>query len=154
MFLVLFFGYVFIFVISSYSELRRAGFSANMGRTEIEFSAEMAPEVLPDLVKSIKGAVPLTYEFSELQEYPSRGVWHMLKRLSVTSWAATSMKLVELSGYKSESMVGAILHSVTPRIFFPDKKTISWGKDVAVELGQARTYATAKSAMQTAIDMR
>ena len=43
-------------------------------------------------------------------------------------------------------MVGAILLSITPRILYPDKLQIVWGREVAVALGQAKSVETARTA--------
>lgn len=138
--------YFFMFTVSAYSELRRQGFWENMSSYDLKITDEMAPAVLPDFIIAVKGSMPWTNEFVELQHYPDGGVWHLLNRLSVTSWAATSIALVEISGTRQDSMIGAILLSITPRVIYPDKPHISWGSEVAVELGQARSIETATTA--------
>ena len=141
-----FIAYFFLFTVSAYSGLRRAGYWENMATSEVIPTQSAAPDVLPDLIKSLMASVPGTNEFDELQQYPDEGVWNMINRLSVTSWAATSVKLVEMSGMRQDSMLGAILLSITPRILYPDKPQITWGREVAVELGQARSIETATTA--------
>lgn len=138
-------GYFFLFTVSAYSELHRKGFWENMGVGEVIPTQSSAPAILPDLIKSVKGSVPGTEAFTELQRYPDHGVWHMVNRLSVTPWAATSIKLVEMSGTRQDSMLGAILLSITPRILYPDKPQLVWGREVAVELGQARSVESAST---------
>lgn len=145
-------AYLFLFVISGYSEIRRAGFWKNMSTTDLVISSKFAPEVLPDLLESLEGAIPGTKAFSEIHSYPVGGAWHLIKRLSVTSWGATAIKLVEVSGTKNENFFASVLVSITPRVLFPDKAKITWGKELAVELGQAKSVATATTA--TALTMQ
>ncbi len=145
-------AYLFLFVVSGYSEIRRIGFWKNMPTSAVTISHEFAPDILPDLLKSLTGAIPGTDAFSEIHHYPASGAWHLIKRFSVTSWGATSIKLVDMKGFREDSFVSAVVLSVTPRILFPDKPKIIWGKELAVELGQARSIATATTA--TALTMQ
>ena len=144
--LLAFFAYFFLFTVSGYSDLRRAGYWANMSRSEFQITADAAPDVLPDLATALHASIPGTAAFRKLHQYPDRGVWHLLNRLSATSWAATAMRIVHFSGTRTDSMIGALLLSVTPRLFFPDKPQIVWGREVAVVLGQARSVETATTA--------
>lgn len=139
-------AYFFLLTVSTYSEIRRPKFWANMGRTQVIPTISDAPEIVSDLLTAALASVPGTNEFEQYQQYPDGGVWNMLMRLSATSSAATAMKLVEESGTREDSIISAILLSITPRILYPDKPQISWGREVAVVLGQARSVETARTA--------
>ena len=139
-------AYFFLVTVSTYSEIRRPKFWVSIGRSEVIPIQSAVPDVVPDLLKAFLASVPGTTEFAEYQQYPDHGFWHMLSRLSATSWAATAIKLVEDSGTRDDTIADAILLSITPRILYPDKPQISWGREVAVVLGQAGSVETAKTA--------
>lgn len=140
-------AYFFLFTVSGYSQLRRPGYWENMARGDLVPTEEAAPEVWPDLSQAMLASIPGTEAFEEMHQFPYQGVWHIINRLSVTSWGGTAVSIVERDGTRPEGLLKGILLSVTPRVFFPDKPDIVWGREVAVAVGLASSVETAKSAI-------
>jgi hypothetical protein len=134
-------AYVSLFVVSSYSEMRRPAFW-NKGKL-----VESPVEVMPYLSKALDGAVPFTDEFSAAHKFPYRGVWNLLKRLTAEPVVAWSVWQYQAVGERPGSIFTAIATNIIPRIVWPDKPLHSPGRDVAVAMKQARNFSQANSAI-------
>ena len=139
-------GLFFLLVISSYSQLHRSAYWDNMEVSQTVSTLRDAPDIIPSLAVALETAIPGTDAFSQMHHYPTGAVWHLINRLAVTSWAATAIELVDVAGTREDSLLGAMFGSIVPRILFPDKPQISYGRDIAIALGQASSWDTATTA--------
>ena len=139
--------YFFLFVVSSYSELRRPAFWINNANQVIPGLDGTTPEVSSFLKIALKGSLPGTEEFSELHKYPRNGVWGILSRMTVDQLGAWAYQSVDRAGTKEGSFIDGVLITITPRILWPDKPILSPGRDFAVEVGIAGSAETATTAL-------
>ena len=141
---VLLVAYFFLFVVSNYSPPRRV--------TLREYGIDSDPAVryvvpvAPYLTEAVLGGVPGTEAFQEAHRFPN-GVWRLIGRMSVTPYPAWAYRQVETAGTRAGSFFEDLLVSITPRIVWPDKPAISFGRDFAVTIGLARNVESATSAV-------
>ena len=140
--------YVFLFVVSAYSNERRANWTSP---DRVERADRYAVPVVPHLATALLAAVPGTTRFEEAHEFPN-GAWVLIRRMSVAPLPAWAYMRVESVGVNPRSFFEDLLASVTPRILWPDKPQLSWGRNFAVITGQFRSFDVAGSA--TALTMQ
>ena len=137
-------AYFFLFVVSVYSPPRRVVLS----ESGISFDPTVRYDVpvTPYLTDALLGAVPNTDAFREAHRFPN-GVWTLIGRMSVTPYPAWAYRQVETAGTRTGSFFDELLVTVTPRIFWPEKPMVSFGRDFAVTIGLARSVESATSAV-------
>jgi hypothetical protein len=137
-------AYFFLFVVSIYSPPRRVAL------WEYGIFADPAVRyvvpVAPYLTDALLGGVPGSEAFSEAHRFPN-GVWSLIGRMSVTPYPAWAYRQVETAGTREDSFFEELLVSITPRIVWPDKPTVSFGRDFAVTIGLARSADSARSSV-------
>lgn len=139
-------GWFFMFVVSSYSPERRvslweSGIADNPGvRYVVPMGSFLADAAL--------AAIPGTAAFREAHTFPN-GAWDLIGRMSVTAFPAWAYHRVETAGARDGSFLEELLVSVTPRILWPEKPEISFGRDFAVTVGIASTAESATTALAT-----
>ena len=98
--------------------------------------------VVPYLLDAARRAVPGTEAFAETHRFPD-GAWSLIGRMSVTAYPSWAYRQVEAVGTRQGSFFEELLVAVTPRILWPGKPEISFGRDFAVTLGQAHSADSA-----------
>ena len=141
---ILLVAYFFLFVVSIYSPPRRAALW-EYGIYSDPTVRYIVP-VAPYLTDAVLAGVPGSDMFREAHRFPN-GVWRLIGRMSVTPYPAWAYRQVETAGTRAGSFFEELLVSVTPRIVWPDKPTISFGRDFAVTIGLARNIESATSAV-------
>ena len=139
-------AWFFLFVVSGYSPERRdalweSGISQNAA---VRYVVPMGPF----LADAALAAIPGTAAFREAHRFPN-GAWDLIARMSVTAFPAWAYHRVETAGARDGSFLEELLVSVTPRIVWPDKPEISFGRDFAVTVGLARSADSATTALAT-----
>ena len=136
--------YMFLFVVSSYSSLRRPDFwGAHSGSIQAQ---PHTVAVTLHLFDAIRSAVPGTAEFREAHGFPY-GVWQMIGRMSFTAPAAWIYREVESAGFRQAGFVEELLLAVAPRVLWPDKPLVRPGVEFAVAVGQSPNVDSATSSM-------
>ena len=129
-------AWFFLFVVPSYAPERRAmlmesGIVENPGvRYVVPMGSFLAEAAL--------ASIPGTAAFQEAHRFPN-GAWALIARMSVTAFPAWAYHQVETAGSRDESFFEELLVSVTPRIVWPDKPEISFGRDFAVTVVPTRS---------------
>ena len=136
--------YFFLFVVSAYSSPRRAALWQSGVYTDP--AVRYAVPVAPYLTDAVLAAVPGTAAFQDAHRFPN-GVWQIIGRMSLTSYPAWAYRRVEATGTRDGSFFEDLLVSVTPRIVWPDKPPVSFGRDFAVAIGDASSFDSATSAV-------
>ena len=131
-----------LFVVAAYSPPRRDAMRL-AGAGEAPALRYDVP-VAPFLLDALRSAVPGTGRFAETHRFPN-GAWKLIGRMSLTPYVAWVYRHVEAAGARHDSFPEELLVAVTPRIVWPDKPEISFGREFAVTLGQARSIASARS---------
>ena len=131
-----------LFVVAAYSPPRRDALRV-AGAGEAPALRYDVP-VAPFLLDALQSAVPGTGRFAETHRFP-HGAWKLIGRMSLTPYAAWVYRHVEAGGGREGSFLEELLLAVTPRILWPDKPEISFGRDFTVILGEARSIASARS---------
>ena len=125
--------YLFLFVFSSYSSLRRTDFwGVHSGSV---LADRYTIPVTPHLIDSLWSAIPGTSEFREAHQFPN-GAWRLIGRMSITPLPAWIYQEVESAGFRQTGFIEELLLSVTPRIVWPDKPLVRHGVEFAVAIGQ------------------
>ena len=139
-------AWFFMFVVPSYSPERRSmlAVSGIFDNPQMQYVVPMGPF----LADAALAAVPGTQAFREAHTFPD-GAWDMIGRMSVTAFPAWAYHRVETAGTRDGSFLEEVLVSVTPRIVWPDKPEISFGRDFAVTVGLASTAESATTALAT-----
>ena len=132
----------FLFVIGVYAPPRRDALRV-AGAGEAPALRYDVP-VTPFLVDALSSAVPGTERFAETHRFPY-GAWKLIGRMSLTPYAAWVYRHVEAAGAREDSFLEELLVAVTPRIIWPNKPDVSFGREFSVAIGEARTFDTAAS---------
>ena len=137
-------AYFFLFVVSIYSPPRRAALweYGIYSDPAVRYDVPVAPY----LTDALLGGVPGSEAFSEAHRFPN-GVWRLIGRMTVTPYPAWAYRQVETAGTRDDSFIEELLVSVTPRIVWPDKPEVSFGRDFAVTIGLARSVDSARSSV-------
>ena len=136
--------YVFLFVVSSYSSLRRPDFwGTHSGSTQAQ---PHSVAVTLHLIDAVRSAVPGTSEFREAHTFPY-GAWQMIGRMSITAPSAWIYREVETAGYRQVGFVEELLLAVAPRILWADKPLVRPGVEFSVAVGQSQNVESATSSM-------
>ena len=136
--------YVFFFVVSPYSSLRRIDFwGVHSG--SVQANRYTVP-VVPHLMDALSSAIPGTSEFREAHRFPL-GAWRMIGRMSTTPLPAWIYQEVESAGFRRGGFIEELLVSVTPRVLWPDKPLIRHGVEFAVTIGQERNEDNATNSI-------
>jgi len=133
----------FLLFISAYAELRRPDFW--VGEGSIAKVRSERPPVLPYLGPALLAVIPGTDEFSKAHRFPDRGGWYFLRRISHADEASWAFTHVDRFGWRKGDLLGDFLATITPRIFWPDKRQIYWGRELAVLVGAARSAEVART---------
>ena len=140
---ILLVAYFFFFVVSTYSPPRRVALW-EYGIYSDPAVRYLVP-VAPYLTDAVLAGIPGTESFGEAHQFPN-GVWSLIGRMSVTPYPAWAYREVETAGTRT-GFFEELLVSVIPRIVWPDKPTISFGRDFAVSIGLARNVESVTSAV-------
>ena len=132
----------FLFVVGTYSPPRRDALQ-QAGALETPALRYDVP-VAPFLLDALGGAVPGTERFAETHRFP-HGAWRLIGRMSSTPHVAWVYGYVEGGGTREESFFEELLVAVTPRVVWPEKPEISYGREFAVLLGEARSVDSART---------
>lgn len=132
----------FLFVVGTYSPPRRDAMRL-AGAGEAPTLRYDVP-ITPFLLDALSSAVPGTERFAETHRFPY-GAWKLIGRMSLTPYAAWVYGHVEAAGAREDSFLEELLVAVTPRIVWPDKPDVSFGREFSVAIGEARTFDTAAS---------
>ena len=141
--------YFFLFIVSGYSELRRAEFWSSSQYKEIR---DIDIPVVEYLTRATMSAIPMTDEFEQLHKYPDSGVWGMISRMSMMAYPAWAYGRVQTVGYNPDGFFKRLAVAVTPRVLWPGKPNLSPGADFTATIGLAGSGDTARSA--TALTMQ
>ena len=131
-----------LFVVAAYSPPRRDAMRL-AGAGEAPTLRYDVP-VAPFLLDALQSAVPGTGRFAETHRFP-HGAWKLIGRMSLTPYAAWVYRHAEAGGDREDSFLEEFLLAVTPRIVWPDKPEISFGREFAVTLGEAHSIDSARS---------
>lgn len=127
----------FISFIFAYAELRRPDFY--QGTTgNVTLKAERPP-VLPYMEGAILGSIPGTDEFAKTHDFPDKGIWYFMRRISHPDEAGWAYERVQWHGWRHGNVLYDFMTTITPRIFWPSKPEIYWGRELAVLVGAAPT---------------
>ena len=132
----------FLFVVGTYSPPRRDALQ-QAGALEAPALRYDVP-VAPFLLDALSGTVPGTERFAETHRFP-HGAWRLIGRMSLTPLAAWVYGYVEGAGMREENFFEELLVAVTPRVVWPEKPEISYGREFAVLLGEARSVDSART---------
>lgn len=135
-------AWFFLFVVGVYSPARRDAMWL-AGDGEVRTSRYDVP-FAPFVLDALRGAVPGTESFAETHRFPD-GAWKLIGRMSLTPYAAWIYRHVEAAGAREDSFLEELLVAVTPRVVWPDKPEISFGREFTVIFGGATSLASARS---------
>ena len=130
----------FLFVVGTYSPPHRDALR-QAGAGEAPALRYDVP-VAPFLLDALSGAVPGTERFAETHRFP-HGAWRLIGRMSLTPYAAWVYGHVEGAGMREEGFFEELLVAVTPRVVWPEKPGVSFGREFTVILGEARSVDSA-----------
>ncbi len=126
---------LFVSFISVYAELRRPDFYEGAAG-DVTLRREKPP-VLPYIRDALLASIPGTEEFSKSHRFPDKGIWYFWRRVSHADEAGWSYKRVASNGWRGDDILHDFLITITPRIFWPNKPQIYWGRELAVVVGAA-----------------
>lgn len=145
--------YAFMFVVSSYSQLRRPDFFFNpYDRLTTDMIADLSVPVARHLGTALLSAVPGTDANETLHHFPATGAWGMVSRMTMPQFAAWSYARVQSSGYKEGGFIKTFLTTVTPRILWPNKPILSPSLEFTTIIGGSRSAA--RNGQSTGITMQ
>ncbi len=132
----------FLFVVGTYSPPHRDALrQAGAGQAP---ALRYDVPVTPFLADALRGAVPGTEGFAETHQFP-RGAWRLIARMSLTPFTAWVYRHVEVAGTRQESFFEDLMVAVTPRVLWPGKPQVSFGREFTVILGEAGSAESATS---------
>jgi hypothetical protein len=131
----------FLSVLFTYSNMRRGVFWQMKGVLMAE-----RPDVIPFLLPAIKASIPGTQEFSENQVFPRGGVWHFLARNEFVSSSGWAYSYVQQYGTNDGKYIREVPANLIPRVLWAGKPKVSRGREIAVLLGQAKSWESATTA--------
>ncbi len=130
-----------ISVLFTYSNMRRGVFWQMKGVLMAK-----RPDVFPFLLPAIKASIPGTQEFSENQVFPRGGVWHFLARNEFVGSSGWAYSHVQQSGTNDGKFIRDVPSNLIPRVLWAGKPKVSRGREIAVLLGQAKSWESATTA--------
>ena len=124
----------FLFVVGTYSPPHRdALWQAGVGDARpLRYDVPVASF----LVDALRSAVPGTEGFAETHRFPN-GAWRLIGRMALTPYIAWVYRDVERAGTLEENFLEELLVAVTPRVVWPNKPEVSFGREFTVILGEA-----------------
>lgn len=133
--------FVFLSVLFTYSEMRRGAFWERGGVMRAQ-----TPEISSYLFHALDSLVPGSETFRETHEFPNKGIWSILYRHALIVGDAWCYSFVEDNGTTDGLYFRRIPYILIPRFLWPEKPWVSYGRDIAVLLGQARSFEEATTA--------
>jgi len=133
--------FIFLSVLFTYSDMRRGAFWDESGGMR-----EQSPEISPYLFRTLSSFVPGSETFHETHSFPNKGVWRILYRNTLLVGDAWCYAFVQQNGTTDGMYFRRIPSVLIPRFIWSEKPLVSYGRDIAVLLGQARDFETATTA--------
>ena len=138
---VIIISFIFLSVLFTYSEIRRGAFWDASGVVR-----EQKPEISSYLFRTLGSFIPGSETFSSTHSFPKKGFWRILYRNTLLVGEAWCYAFVQANGTTDGRYFKQIPYILIPRFLWPEKPQVSYGRHIAVLLGQARFFETATTA--------
>lgn len=134
-------SFISLSILFTYSEMRRGDF---WGASRV--MNDERPEISSYLVHALGSLNPWSETFSAIHRFPKNGAWYLIYRNDLLVGDAWCYETVQREGTTHGIFFKEIPAVLIPRLLWPEKPMVSYGRNIAVRLGQAYDVESATTA--------